>query len=261
MLAHVHIMKTAGQTFRAILRQSFPGQHCDLIATNVATAADIQWAKRFYTGLKSIAGHCVRPFTDLDDAGLEPRYFTFLRDPIQRCASHYQFSMERKPKRVPFEQWVLRKTNFHTRILSDSEDAGRAIEILEKRIGFVGFVERFNESLVLFERWCGDEQVNIQYRSVNIAPDNRIKQEILGDPRCVALMEECHQADRAVYAYARDVIYARQVKQFGPTLPAKLQELEDSLPGPTILSFKHFAATAKRDMLYKPLTRYVRRAA
>ena len=83
----------------------------------------------------------------------------------------------------------------------------------------------------------------------------------LGRQLYAALIEECHQADRAVYAYARDVIYARQLKQFGPTLPAKLQELEDSLPGPTILSFKHFAATAKRDMLYKPLSRYIRRAA
>src|SRR5205823_14062227 len=151
MLAHVHIMKTAGQTFRAILRQSFPGKHCDLIATKAATAGDICWAKRFYPGLKSIAGHCVRPYTDLEQAGLTPRYFTFLRDPVQRCASHYQFSMERKTQRMPFEEWLLCTPNFHTRILSDSQDADRAIEILEKKIGFVGFVEQFNESLVLFK--------------------------------------------------------------------------------------------------------------
>jgi len=261
MLAHVHIMKTAGQTFRSILRQSFPGKHCDLIATKLASPADIRWAKRFYPGLKSIAGHCVRPYIDLEETGLKPRYFTFLRDPIQRCASHYQFSMERKPQRVPFEEWVLSTSNYHTRMLTDAEDADRAIEILESTIGFVGLVERFNESLVLFERWCDDKELNIQYRSINIAPSNRIKQEILSNPKHVALIQERHQADHAVYSYARDVIYARQVKQFGPKLPAKLLELEDSLPGPPILSFKLLAATAKRDMLYKPLTRYVRRAA
>jgi hypothetical protein len=261
MLAHVHIMKTAGQTFRAILRQSFPGRHCDLIAPNVASGGDIHWAKRFYPGLKSIAGHCVRPYTDLEEVGLNPRFFTFLRDPVQRCASHYQFSMEKKTQRVPFEEWVVRSANFHTRILSDSQDANRAIEILEKKIGFVGLVERFNESLVLFEDWCDDEELNIQYRSINIAPNNEIKREILSNPKYVALIEECHQADFVVYAYARDVIYARQMKQFGPALASKLQELEESLPGPIIYSFKHFAATAKRDMLYKPLSRYVRRAA
>src|SRR5689334_19201964 len=118
MLAHVHIMKTAGQTFRGILRRSFPGKHCDLIAGGPATAADIRWARRFYPGLKSIAGHCVAPYTDLDEAGLNPRFFTFMRDPIQRCASHYQFSMERKTQRVPFEQWILQTSNYHTRMLS-----------------------------------------------------------------------------------------------------------------------------------------------
>jgi hypothetical protein len=261
MLAHVHIMKTAGQTFRSILRQSFPGKHCDLIATKQASLEDIRWAQRFYPGLKSIAGHCVRPYVDLDETGLTPRYFTFLRDPVQRCASHYQFSMERKPRRVPFEEWILTNSNYHTRMLSDSEDADRAIEILERKIGFVGLVERFNESLLLFEQWCNDEALNIQYRSINIARNNRVKQEILGNSNYVALIEEFHQSDRVIDAYARNVIYPRQIKQFGPTLPAKLQELEDSLPGPTILSFELLAATAKRDMLYKPLTRYVRRAA
>jgi len=53
MLAHVHIMKTAGQTFRGILRQSFPGRHCDLMAGHrPATASDIRWARHFYPGLK-----------------------------------------------------------------------------------------------------------------------------------------------------------------------------------------------------------------
>jgi len=187
MLAHVHIMKTAGQTFRLILRQSFPGRHCDLMAQKVATAADIRWARRFYPGLKSVAGHCVVPHADLHEAG-PIRYFTFFRDPVQRCASHYQFSMERKPKRIAFEKWILEKTNFSTRVLCGTDNADQAIETLEKKIGFVGFVERFNESLVLFEQWCGEKDVDIRYRSVNVAADNTIKNEILSDTKVVALI-------------------------------------------------------------------------
>ena len=261
MLAHVHIMKTAGQTFRGILRQSFPGRHCDLMASKLATASDVGWARRFYPELKSIAGHCVVTYTDLAAMGLNPRFFTFLRDPLQRCASHYQFSMERKPVWIPFERWLPRYPNFQTQILSNSQSADRAIEVLERQIQFVGFVERFNESLVLFEKWCAEPDLNIHYRSINIAPDNRIKNEILNDPKAVAMIEECHQADRVVYRYAREVIYARQVKQFGPGLGQKLKELEDSLPGPTILSFTQFVASAKRNMLYKPMTKYAQRRA
>src|SRR4051812_31736463 len=167
MLAHVHIMKTAGQTFRLILRQSFPGKHCDLMANKIATVDDIGWARRFYPGLKSIAGHCVVPHSNLDEAGLPIRYFAFFRDPVQRCASHYQFSMERKPQRIPFEQWILEKSNFSTRLLSGTDRADKAIEILERKIGFVGFVECFNESLVLFQKWRGDDDLDIRYQSVN----------------------------------------------------------------------------------------------
>ncbi len=261
MLAHVHIMKTAGQTFRAILRQSFQGNHCDLIVGRAAAASDVRWARRFYPDLKSIAGHCVTPHSDLDAAGLNPRYFTFLREPRERCVSHYQFSMQRRGSRIPFERWLLKYANFQTRILSHSQDASRAIEILDRRIGFVGLVERFNESLVLFRKWCGEPDLDIRYRSQNIATDNRIKKELLASPKIVALIDECHEQDRILYRHAHDLIYQQQVKQFGVTLPAELQDLEESLPGPTILSFTQFVATAKRNMLYKPLTRYIRQAA
>ena len=261
MLAHVHIMKTAGQTFRGILRQSFAGKHCDMIVGHPATASDVRWAMRFYPGVKSIAGHCVVTYTDLVEAGLNPRYFTFLRDPLQRTVSHYQFSMQRQKWAVPFGQWLAKYQNFQTRILSRSQDANQAIEVLEGRFGFVGLVERFNESLVLFRKWCDDDELDIRYRSHNIASDNRIKNELLADAKIVSLIEECHEQDRILYRYARDVIYARQVKQFGPSLHAELAILEESLPGPTILSFQHFVATAKRNMLYKPLSRYIRRAA
>jgi hypothetical protein len=261
MLAHVHIMKTAGQTFRAILRQSFQGSHCDLLVGRPASASDVHWARRFYPELKSIAGHCVTPHSDLDAAGLNPRYFTFLREPRERCVSHYQFSMQRRGSRIPFEKWLQKYANYQTRILSRSQEASQAIEILERKIGFVGLVERFNESLVLFRKWCQDPNLDIRYRSHNIASDNRIKKELLANPQTVALIDENHEQDRILYRYASDVVYSRQVREFGTALQAEVQDLEDSLPGPTILSFTQFVATAKRNMLYKPLTRYIRMAA
>ena len=44
MLAHVHIMKTAGQTICDILRRSLGGRHCDLRCGDLATLSDIQFA-------------------------------------------------------------------------------------------------------------------------------------------------------------------------------------------------------------------------
>ena len=64
-------------------------------------------------------------------------------------------------------------------------------------------------------------------------------------------------------AEVRDVIYPRQLQQFGATLAAEVAELEGAIPVPTILSFGRLMATAKRDLIYKPLTRspHHRRAA
>ena len=217
MLAHVHIMKTAGQTFRAILRQSFPGSHCDLIVGRPATASDVRWAKRFYPGLKSIAGHCVTPHSDLETAGLNPRYFTFLRDPCERCVSHYQFSMQRRGSRIPFEQWLPKYANFQTRILSKSQDASQAIEVLDRRIGFVGLVERFNESLVLFRQWC-DEPIWIFATARRTSPPTTASRRSCWpssqDRRPDRRMPRSRTA--SCIAHARDVIYRRQVKAVRP---------------------------------------------
>jgi hypothetical protein len=254
-------MKTAGQTICGILRQSFAGRHCDLVVPRPARGKDVRWAQRFYPELKSIAGHCVVPYGDLEEAGFRPRYFTFLREPIERCVSHYQFSVQKDHCRQSFERWLLRHANFQTQILSNTQDASRAIELLDERIGFVGLVERFNESLVLLRHWCEAGEVDVRYRSRNIATDNHIKKKLLADPKTVTRIEESHAEDRQLYTYARDVVYPRQVERFGPGLAAATRELEDSLPGPTILSFTQFVASAKRNLLYKPLTRYARNAA
>jgi len=261
MLAHVHIMKTAGQTVRGILRQSFVGTHCDLLARRGATTRDLIWARRFYPELKSIAGHGVLPHANLHQAEPSLRYFTFLRDPVQRCVSHYQFSFPKKRHFPPFEEWIREHANFQTQILCGTEDACRAIEVLEKRIEFVGLVERFNESLILLQQWCGDQTLDLHYQSINVATDNTIKKRLLSDPKVMALIEEFHQQDCEVFRYARDVIYPRQTKQFGPLLAQAVADLEAELPGPTILSFQQFVAAAKRNVLYKPMTKFLHRAA
>jgi hypothetical protein len=162
--------------------------------------------------------------------------------------------------RQPFLRWLAQHANFQTQILSNSEDAGRAIELLETRVGFVGLVEHFNESLVLFRHWAGDE-LDVRYRSRNVALDNQIKARLLSDPKTVARIRACHAEDQKLYDYARNVIYPRQIARFGPGLTAALEDLETSLPAEATLSLEQFVASAKRNMLYKPLTRYMQKAA
>jgi hypothetical protein len=246
-------MKTAGQAISDIFRQSFPGQHCELHTPVRATAADLWWAMRVYPRLKSIAGHCVVPHSDLELACNSLRYFTFLRDPVQRCVSHYQFLASRNEERRPFRKWLQHRANYQTRMLCGAPDAERAIEMLETKIRFVGLLERFDESLLLLRHWTTEPGLNLARRRRNVATDNRIKDEILSYPALVAKIHEHHAEDFRLYEYARDVVYPRQVADYGPALAADLAQLTSAAESPVALSLAHYLAKSKRACIYKPL--------
>lgn len=265
MLAHVHVMKTGGQTVCDILRQSFPGNHCDLQSSNLATPRDLEIALRYYPQMKSISGHGVRPLAGLEEVCDSLRYFAFLRDPVSRCVSHYQFLRRKNALTADFRSWITGFANYQTRFLTGSPTskgqrvctAEQAIDVLEERVGFVGLLEKFNESLVLLRAWSQEESLDIRYRARNIATDNRIKQELLADPDAMALIHECHEEDQKLYRYAVDVMYARQVDQFQGSLDVDVANLRHSTPNAGRI-IATAMASLKRNMLYKPA---VRRAA
>ena len=259
MLAHVHVMKTGGQTICDILRQSFPGEHCDVQAGEIATSKDLQIASQFYPHMTSISGHCVRPLSDLQQACETIRFFTYLRDPVTRCASHYQFARQKNAVQLDFPSWLSQHDDYQTRyftgIIGSSDrqkrDADEAIEVLEEHIGFVGLLERFNESLVLLRGWAEHAALDIRYRARNTAKDNRIKNELLNNPETVALIRGHHQEDEKLYRYAAEVVFPRQVEQFGATLDADVSALEASLPAPQRAIFARAVASVKRNVFYK----------
>ncbi len=233
MLAFAHIEKTGGQTLCNILRQSFPGRHCDFHFPITATAEDLGFVRRFYPNLSSIRGHCIKPHSDLEHADDGLQFFTLLREPIARCLSHYQFMVVKNGLSLDFETWLAQSGHNHqTRFISGTDDADAAIDILERKVGFVGIVEQFNASLVMLRAWAQRAQLIIRYRSRNIAQENSIKRRINADVRLKQMAINLNQQDIKLYRYVRDVIFARQVAQYGPTLDAEVRALEASLPAP-----------------------------
>ncbi len=268
LIAYAHVMKTGGQTMCDILRQSFPGRHCDLQAKGVATAEDLRFAMRFYPRLRSVAGHGVVPLGDLGKACRSVRYFLFLRDPIERCISHYQYRRN-KDETSDFEPWLEQFANYQVRFLCRTRDAGtpapsaaladEAIEVIERYVGFVGLQERFDESLVLLERWVDDGDFDPAYRARNIAQKSSVRSQITGDARLMELLRAHHQEDEKLYRYVRDRVYPRQVADYGPTLAADLAALRARLPAPQSRLAARSLAAVKRGIFYKPLARALRR--
>jgi hypothetical protein len=247
-----------------ILRQSFPGQHCDLQAEGAVTSDGLRFARRFYPRLRSIAGHGVVPLGDLASGCDSIRYFVFLRDPVERCVSHYQYRRN-KDETSEFEPWLARYADFQSRFLLRKSmagedwpavaDATRAIDVLERHVGFVGLQERFDESLVLLADWVGDPEFDIAYRARNIASSSTIRRQLLGDPRTVEMIRAHHVEDEKLYRYARDVLYPRQVARYGSRLDADVAALRSRIPAPQSRVVARSLAAIKRGVLYKPLAR------
>jgi len=88
VLVFIHINKTAGRTVRYVLRSSYGLQHCEVEPWHAAwggppfSTPDLRRLRKVYPKLKSIAGHRVTGYVDLEERDTEFRYFTFLREPV-----------------------------------------------------------------------------------------------------------------------------------------------------------------------------------
>jgi len=259
MLAFVHIEKTAGTSMTRILQRSFGGRFCVAEAWRTGdrcfSAADYRRLRWIYPRLRALSGHWITPWSDLRDEIPDLRFFTFLRDPLERCASHYQHQVQRMGKSMPLAEWIRigKYRNFQTVKLAGSDDVTEAV----RRLGaadfvLVGLAERFDESLVLLRRAVRPEVLHIEYRAENVAADSGIKRELLEDPASRSLLEDANRADLELYRHVRDRIYPRQVEAYGPDLAADVAAFRGAnrVPG---WDLRTRLAELRRRMLYKPL--------
>lgn len=245
----MHIEKTAGRTVRAVLLRSFGAGHCEIRTPYskrepelddrrvAVTAADLRRVRRFYRRLRGIAGHNVKAYSDLHAAFPELRYFTFLRDPVRRYLSHFK-NRSRAYAREDFERWAaLRWTHdWQTRMIAGEPSAQKAIDLLATRIGFVGFTETFDESLLMLGQWLGEPGFRPEYRPVNqLAGKQRARDAARGQadmsylesPEVRERLREITALDQQVYDYALRECHARQRARYRGDLAADVARLRE----------------------------------
>ena len=274
MYAFVHIEKTAGSTLLSILRRSFGTRQCDIrlpLAKRqfddrdhkaVVEAEDLRRVRRLYRNLRGISGHNVKPYGDLHLACPEIQFITILRDPAARFRSHY-LNRSRGHTPADFDQWISQEWlhNWQTKMIAGEPNAEKAIELLETRFGFVGFTERFDESLVLLAEWMNEPCFQPEYRSVNRLSDKRRPQDIVRKRSDMSYLESeesreriraANVEDQKVYDYALTEIYPRQVVAYRGDLAAATQQLKDRNGRVTRLAEPRWGAFM-RNYIYKPL--------
>lgn len=213
MVGFVHINKTGGTTIKFILRNSTWFRHCDLQPLRrygVADARDLAFAQKvFFFGLNSIVGHSLRPWVEDLPGSID--YFTILRDPLQRCLSHYQHEKrahQRKGRDITFEEF-MQNENFNdrqVRHIAGAPDVEKAKEILKSRFFFVGLLESFDESMHILQKLL-PFPIKLQYKPRHVAKDNTAKKEVLDNAASRDLLHRGNQLDLELYAFVRDELY------------------------------------------------------
>jgi hypothetical protein len=216
VIIFLHIQKTAGSSFVFILDRNFGCSNCHAYQTQreTFTPADLDFARTVFPSLHSIVGHnLVDP---LRFSIANPFYMTFLREPVARVVSHYQFSVVRGKNRMTFEESVhhhAHLNNWQVRLLAGGEDLDKAKRFLQ-RCDFVGLTEHFDLSLNLLER-LSPRKLDLHYKKRKVAKNNEIKQSLLGDQRMVELAREHNALDIELYHFAVNEIFPRLCQKAG----------------------------------------------
>ncbi len=234
MLVFIHINKTGGTTVSYILRSSFGLRHCPVEPWHAPWTGppfsnhDVQRLRKLYPNLKSIAGHRVTGYVDLQENGTEFRYFTFMRDPLKTCASRFQYNVQYRGKEhLVFEEWIQRDWthNHQTKWIAGVTDVAEAIRIIKEKTIFVGLTERFDESLVLLKALVAND-LNISYRPVNVARDKTLAKSLLETESTRQMLIEAQQADLKLYEYVKQELYPTFQREYGPSLEADVADYQ-----------------------------------
>lgn len=225
MLAFVHIEKTDGTSIFWILRSTFGIRHCDAqpwyarFTPTPFSPHDLRLLRRLYPRLESIAGHRITPYAGLEEVYPHIRYFAFLRDPLKRCASYFQYVTQLHGETRAFEDWIQTEfpRNMETKRLTGSDDVNAAVRMIEEKDIFVGLVERFDESLLLLKSRVANN-LNISYERLNVAFDNTPAQHLLRSERTRQMLVEANQSDLELHAYVEQQLYPAYRREYGTGL-------------------------------------------
>lgn len=226
-LIFLHIPKCAGSTLREIIYRQYPDRQCYY----VSSMPDQQQSIYEFQGLPRAEREEIRFLTGHGVYGLHSslvgstEYITMLRKPIERVISNYYY-VARSPEHRHYEtvtgekgmslyEYVSSGVNevldnqMVRSMTSDDEISGRKLlqrakENWDEWFGFVGLVERFDESLLLAKErygWGG-----VFYRKRNVTRDRPSREDL--PERVVDEIEARNRLDTELYEYGKERLSA-----------------------------------------------------
>ncbi len=257
LLAFIHVAKTAGSTMERILGNSFgagyihaehwrelmpAGDRAGDFVVPKYDREDFLRLKRLCPWMRCVGGHAVTLWSGIET--VQPtRFFAFLREPIRRGASHYQYHLRHDPQPLSWDEWVEWEVhkNHQLKMFSQGVDLAEAVATIEERQVFLGLMEHFDESLLLMQRLVAPD-LRLGYERRNTASDNRVAEDLLADPGTRRQLEEMYAGDVELYDHVKTKIFPEYRRRYGDGLAAVVQDF----PGGPREGFGTFRLAAHR---------------
>ena len=246
LVAFVHIPKTAGTTLNSILAHEYsPDETYEIMMRGMSLSVPkpmimprpvISFSK--LRRLKSAIKHrqtlrLIRGHFDLSLSKLLPpdtRFFTLLRDPVERAISHYYHYRRRTidpihplAMRSTLSEWVsscglVEMDNGQTRRLAGEINLpwgrvtrhmlDRAKSNLVSNFAVVGLTERFEESLILLHLAFNWPLYRITAENVGVSRPPRAEVS----EQALKVIEDCNRFDLDLYQFA-SVLFEQAISQ------------------------------------------------
>jgi hypothetical protein len=222
MLVHIHIPKNAGSTIHSILDREFKQHHYSFYTDRRGNfLSDVE----FQSLLNSIpkdtqcfSGHDIRPLDFATSKELNLHYFTFIRHPIERAISLYFFEKSRTQSshisHASFQEYIQERpthdnaiSNWQVQNLTSEASFEAAKSTLEQFL-FVGLVEHFDKSLLLFNKALtnkGMPKINTIYASKNVSKAKTLNRSSI-DQESREKLEALNTEDIKLWEYTKNLI-------------------------------------------------------
>ncbi len=272
MLCFIHIERAGGTTLHHIMRNnllSFLTLQPSLWsndADSVFTAGELQAMLRLLPFTKGFGGHTTRVYAGYERVTRQPlKYFTFVRDPVDRYLSHFEYQVDSMSVPWTLESFMAepRFSNFMTTRIAGTTDVERAKRLLRSESTFVGMTERFDESLHLLRHSLGLPHFDLRYERQNVGRDRAGGPAGAGPER--TLTDGVHEQVRAhnlldieLYEFVRTELYPERVESYGSSLTTDVARFRGENEGYQFNSARRYAWGLYRKFGYEPIQRGVR---
>jgi hypothetical protein len=253
----VHIEKCGGSTHINMLRKSLGLRHVDLIPldrrTEVASKTDVEWALKLYPQAVSLAGHSIRPFGQFGQLRERMRFYTILRNPIQRYASDYLNDCRSRGYSGNLSDWTTSKRQHNIQVdsLSSRGSVSEAKEVLERDMVFFDILENYDQLVLNLRQELLPLRFNPKYVVKNVS-DKKLGNAISGDEHMFSdaeleLIVRANSKDVELYQWASEFLKGKAKTAVDERVPFAEKPLDGLTQSLNMLATKVF-----RNLVYKP---------